>query len=78
MSCSGKKGCALRSALFFFCIGQLNISQLGGINMDKPIKDVINNSYKKEVDYYIPKDLGYTLGTVYKNLQTWVEKELKV
>lgn len=45
--------------------------------MDKPIKDVINNSYKKEVDYYIPKDLGYTLGTVYKNLQTWVEKELK-
>lgn len=32
--------------------------------------------YNKTVDYYIPKDLGYTLGTVYKNMQIWLKKEL--
>lgn len=33
--------------------------------------------YNRNVDYYIPKDLGYTFGTVYKNLQTWVKADLK-
>ena len=34
-------------------------------------------SYNKNVDYYVPKDLGYTLGTVFKNLQVWTTKELE-
>lgn len=45
--------------------------------MDRDLNEVTSNKYKRNVDYYVPKDLGYTFGTVYKNLQTWLEHELK-
>jgi hypothetical protein len=44
--------------------------------MDNLKGKAIAMRYNRSVDYYIPKDLGYTLGTVYKNMQIWLKKEL--